>query len=185
MNYVYDETLNNTILRLIAFFSKSLSSAERLYSNIEKETLGICQVSKKFHHYHLSREVNVISDHKSLVAIFRKDVTMLSQQLQCILLRIHSYQTFILHKQGPGLHIVYWSTIQKQTEKKHKEIEGMKISLNIILCRLAYHHVCPFITYKKLKRNLHLEELKCLNKDAWLKMKRKMPRNELRLVIHR
>ena len=44
---------------------------------------------ERFHHYCFAMEVSVIMDHKSLVAIFKKDVANLSQGIQCILPRIH------------------------------------------------------------------------------------------------
>ena len=48
-------------------------SAEKRYSNIEREALGILHGLKKFHHYCFARDVRIITDHKPLVAIFRND----------------------------------------------------------------------------------------------------------------
>ena len=93
-----DITPDNTILQPIAFTSKSLTSAKCRYSNIEREVLGILQGLEKFHHYCFARDVNVITDHKTLVALFKKDVASLSQRIQCILLRIHQYRVRILYK---------------------------------------------------------------------------------------
>ena len=75
-----DKVPNNNILRPITFARKSLSSAERRYGNIEKEALGILHGLEKFHHYCFVREVSKITDHKLLVAIFKKDVALLSQR---------------------------------------------------------------------------------------------------------
>ena len=79
---------DNAILCPIAFASKSLTGTEHRYSNIEREALGILHGLKKFHHYCFAREVHIITDHKPLVAIFKKDVPMLSQSIQHILLQI-------------------------------------------------------------------------------------------------
>ena len=46
-----DSTPDNTILWSVAFASKSLTSTECRYSNIEREELGIPQGLEKFHHY--------------------------------------------------------------------------------------------------------------------------------------
>ena len=67
-----DETPDNNILGLMAFMSRSLSTAERRYSNVEREVLAILHGLKKLQHYCFSMEVSIITDQKSLVAIFKK-----------------------------------------------------------------------------------------------------------------
>ena len=76
---------DNTILWPIAFASISLTSTECRYSNIEREAFCILHGLEKFHHYCFLRDVNVITNHKLLVAIFIKDVAALSQWIQQIL----------------------------------------------------------------------------------------------------
>ena len=60
--------LDNTILRPIAFASKSLTRAECRYRNIEREALGILHGLEKFNHC-FAREVSIITGHKPLVAL--------------------------------------------------------------------------------------------------------------------
>ena len=84
-----DMVPDNTILHPTAFASKGLTGAEHRYSNIEREALGILHGLEKFDHYCFAREVHVITDHKPLVAIFKKDVATLSQCIQHIVLKIH------------------------------------------------------------------------------------------------
>ena len=83
------------------FAGKSLKIMETCYSNIEKEALSILHGLENYHHYCFSCLVSVITDHKPLVAIFKKDVANLSHRLQWILLQINQYSIRILHKQGP------------------------------------------------------------------------------------
>ena len=45
---------------------------EKTYSNIKGEALGILHVLERFCHYCFAREVSIITDHKPLVAIFKK-----------------------------------------------------------------------------------------------------------------
>ena len=59
-----DEAPDNSILRPTALVSKSLSSLEKRYSNIEREALDILYRLKKVHHYCFPREVSIITDHK-------------------------------------------------------------------------------------------------------------------------
>ena len=49
--YPSDKAPDGSILRPIAFSSKSLSSVEKRYSNTEREALGTLHRIKKFHHY--------------------------------------------------------------------------------------------------------------------------------------
>ena len=68
---------DNNMLHQIAFASESLTSAEQRYSNMKHKALGILQGQEKFYHYCFGREVLVITDHKLLVSIFKKDVATL------------------------------------------------------------------------------------------------------------
>ena len=71
---------------------------------MECEVLGILHGLQKFHHYCFGREVLVITDHKQ-ASIFKKDVATLSQQIQCILLKVHQYRVQIMYKPGPDIFI--------------------------------------------------------------------------------
>ena len=74
-----DSAPDNMILRPITFASKSLTSVKQRYSNIEREVLGTLHGLRKFHHYCIAREVSIITNHKPLVAISKKDIVTLSQ----------------------------------------------------------------------------------------------------------
>ena len=80
-NTVSKDEAPNIALHPTAFTRKSLSSAETKHSNKEREGLRILHSLEEYQHYCFTCQVSVIRDHKSLVAIFRKDVATLSQRL--------------------------------------------------------------------------------------------------------
>ena len=121
-----DKAPDNSTLRPITFASKCLSNMEKRYSNIEREALGILHGLMKFHHHCFIRHVSIITDHKPLVAIFKKDVTMLSQRIQQILFRILQYRVRIIYKPGPGLFQA------KPQRNKDAEIPGMQLNIDVI-----------------------------------------------------
>ena len=98
--------------RPIAYASKSLTPAERNYSQIEKEGLSIVFGVKKFHQYLWGHTFKLVTDHKPLVTIFgsKKGIpTIIASRLQrwSIILSAYTYE------------IVYKSTA------KHGNADGL------------------------------------------------------------
>ena len=121
-----NEVPENSILRPTAFSNKSLTEAERRYSNIGGEALSILYSLEKFHHYCFVSEVDIITDNQPLIATFRKDVDTLSQRHQLILLRMHQYRVRITCKPGLDLFMAYWLSRQNHNKNKDEEITGIQ-----------------------------------------------------------
>ena len=127
-----DRAPDNVILCPIAFASKSLTGAEQRYSNIKREALGILHGLEKFHHYCFHRQVIVITNHKPLVSIFKKDVATLSQHTQCIFLKIHQYMVKIIYKPEPKIFIADWLSQHNHVKGKDRPFKDMDIKVNAI-----------------------------------------------------
>ena len=67
--------------RPVMYASRTLQQAERNYSHLEHEALGIVFGIKYFHKYVAGRKFTVVTDHKPLLGIFRSE----NQYLQCVL----------------------------------------------------------------------------------------------------
>ena len=119
-------------LWLITFASKSLAIVETWYSNIKRETLGILHSPEKSHHYCFPHEVSIVTDHKPLVAVFKKYVASLSHRLQRIILCIDQYNVKILYKPGPQVLAADWLSRYSHEIGKDEEISRISISINVI-----------------------------------------------------
>ena len=98
---------------------------------MKREALGILHGLERFCNYFLPREVSIITDNKSPVAIL-KDVVTLSQGKQYILLMIHLFKVRILYKPGQELFITDWLSRHNHTKNKDAEIHGMGIKVDAI-----------------------------------------------------
>ena len=67
---------NSTIQRPIMFASRTLSRAERSYSQLDREALAIMFAIKKFNRYILCRKFSIVTDHQPLVGIFKTNAPM-------------------------------------------------------------------------------------------------------------
>ena len=72
----------------------------------------------------------MITDHKPLVIIFKKDATTLSHRPQRILLCIHQYNVRILYNPGSQLFIADWISKDSHSENKDEKILGMRLNIN-------------------------------------------------------
>ena len=78
-------------LYTVAYDSKTLTSAETRFTNIECELLGIVGGLEKFNYFPFGRPVMILTDHKPLIAISKKSLVSAPPRLQHLLLRLGNY----------------------------------------------------------------------------------------------
>ena len=87
----------------IAYASRSLSTAERKYSQLDKEALAIVFGVTRFHQFVYGRQFTLYSDHKPLIHIFGETKSvpaMASARIQCWALTLGAYSYNIKFKKG-------------------------------------------------------------------------------------
>lgn len=90
--------------RPICFASRTLTSSERNYAQLEKEALAITYALRKFHYYLWGQDnFCVITDHKPLLGIFSPDKNippMSSGRIQRWSLLLQAYRFTLRHRSG-------------------------------------------------------------------------------------
>ena len=84
-----------TNLRRISYASKTLSTTDLNYSNIECELLGLLFAVTHFKHFTYGRPVHIIIDHKPLVSLFRKSEVDSSPRLTRMLVQLLDFTLHI------------------------------------------------------------------------------------------
>ncbi|KAL1446513.1 hypothetical protein WDU94_015619 [Cyamophila willieti] len=120
----------------IAFASRSLSSCERFYSQMEKEMLAIVFAAEKFHYYIYGRTCLVQSDHKPLESIFLQDLSKVTTRLQRMRLRLMKYELNVKYLPGKEMIIAdylsrhFLQTNEDEDVEIHKAIHEFEFSLS-------------------------------------------------------
>ena len=123
---------DNTIHRPIAFANKSLTSMEHRHSHIKREALGILHGLERFCHYCFAGEVSIITNHKPLVVILKKDAATLSQKYKVFASGYTNSESEYYTSLNQIFH--HRLALQTQPYKRNKdaEIPGMDIKVDAI-----------------------------------------------------
>ena len=87
--------------RPIEFASRTLNSAERKYSQIEKEALSLVWGVKRFHKYVYARKFQLVTDHQPLIFILKQDKSipeMGASRITRWAITLSSYQYEIVYR---------------------------------------------------------------------------------------
>ena len=95
----------------LAYISRALTDTETRYAQIEKELLAVVYSCERFHQieYTFGQHVTVLSDHRPLEAIAKKELVNCPKRLQNMLMRLQLYDVSIVYH--PGKHIYLADTL--------------------------------------------------------------------------
>ena len=103
---VLAHAFDDRVERPIAYYSRSLSAAEKNYAQIDKEGLAVIAGLTKFHKYLWGRPFLIVTDHKPLLGLFGEQKAvpqMLSPRMQRWALTLAAYEYQIVHRPGSSI----------------------------------------------------------------------------------
>ena len=98
----WEKSIIPNYLLPVAYGSKTLTDAEGRYANIECELLCVVAGEEKFNTFCYGRSTIILSNHKPLMSIIRKDLVNAPPRLQRLLLQLQKYVT-IWYKPGKSM----------------------------------------------------------------------------------
>lgn len=113
----------------IVYASRTMTSAERNYAQIERETLGAVYVCEKFHEYVYGRSVILESDHKPLIAISQKPFGDAPPRIQRLMLRLQKYD--LTFEFTPGKHLVVADTLSRASLQHDKSTTEEDVRIHV------------------------------------------------------
>ncbi|KAI5629314.1 hypothetical protein C0J50_12710, partial [Silurus asotus] len=82
----------------VAYTSRTMTSVEGNFAQIERETLGAVFGCERFHEYIYGRSVILETDHKPLIAISKKSLGEVPLHIQRLMLRLQKYYLMFEYK---------------------------------------------------------------------------------------
>eukprot|EP00731_Ephydatia_muelleri_P019227 Em0012g52a len=159
--------------RPISYASRTLSKAERNYSQIEKEALSIIFGLKKFHQYLYGRKFLLVTDHQPLVKIFGPKTgisSVVAGRLQRWALCLAGYQYDIVYK--PTQKHGNADGLSRYPSTESEAIDGEEGGDRILALYGPQLAACP-LTVKDIERGTMsdalLRQVLKFTKDGWNK----------------
>ena len=87
-------------LKIISYASRALTAVEQRYSQIEREALAILFGCEKFKLYVLGKPVEVITDHKPLIPMFKNPNLKLPARIERWVLKLQAYNLQVSYAPG-------------------------------------------------------------------------------------
>ena len=175
----------------VAYASRSMTTTEVNYAQIEKEMLAILFAVERFEQCVYGRPVKIETDHKPLKRIFRKSLLSAPKRLQRMLLRLQKFDLQVSYKKGTEMYLadtlsrayrVRRNTTQVGTEDV-LNIENMRgnterelESINMIQY-LPVSDATQTAIREATEADATLRQLKTIIRQGWPASKEEVPEN--------
>lgn len=108
----------------VAFVSRTLTTSEQKWAQIEKELLVIVFACQRFHYLLYGREFSVESDHKPLQTLFKRDIDDVTMRLQRMFMFLLKYpRVSVVYT--PGKEVLIADCLSRAQLSEEDELEGL------------------------------------------------------------
>ncbi|XP_047037910.1 uncharacterized protein K02A2.6-like isoform X1 [Helicoverpa zea] len=159
----------------IAYSSKTLTTTQSRYAQIEKELLAIQFGCEKFHQYVYGHRVTVHTDHKPLVYLFDKPLHDVPARLQRMMLTLQKYDLKVIHV--PGKQMFISDTLSRAALKDYYTPENeaeITCHVNLMYSNLAVTKDYSTKLSQHTNKDESLQLLKKYYYEGWPKSKSKV-----------
>ncbi len=108
----------------VAYASRAMTPAEVRYAQIEKECLALTFACQRFHQFIYGQTFQAETDHKPLVAIFRKPLAECPLRLQCMRIKLQRYDFKLEYT--PGKYLYTADTLSRAVDPTVKASSQME-----------------------------------------------------------
>ena len=160
----------------VAYASRSLTSAEQNYVQLEKELLAICFACQQFSQFIRGKQVNVQSDHKPLEIILKKPIAKASPRVQRMMLKLQRYNITVTYL--PGKQMFLADTLSRAYIKGEpdKELEEeIDVMVNSVMRDLPASAGKLDQIRKLTDEDSSLQNLKQIVMEGWPESRKKIP----------
>ncbi|KAE8291509.1 Retrovirus-related Pol polyprotein from transposon 17.6 Protease [Larimichthys crocea] len=155
----------------VAYASRTMTSAECRYAQIEKECLGLVYGFQKFHGYVYGLPKFVAeTDHKPLIAIIKKNLGEMSPRIQRLMMKLQRYDFDLIYT--PGKHIVVADALSRAVtqSEEHDECSTEKevnLHVNLITETLPMSDMKSRLIADETKKDVGLQRVIQLMNEDW------------------
>ena len=139
----------------IRYTSRSLTTADQRYAQIEKELLAIVFACEGFNQYTYGRQVTIQSDHKPLEYILNKPLSEVPPRIQRLLIRLQKYQFLVKYVPGKDLHIA--DSLSRTHFNTLEEDENLNEDCNFMVHTLVQNLPISTDRLKQLQHDTKLD----------------------------
>ena len=159
----------------IEFASKSLTSSQRNYAQIEKELLAVYFGCSRFHLFTYARNnVVVETDHKPLVGLMKKDINALSPRLASLRLKLMPYSNCEL-KWSPGKQLIVADMLSRSCPEGCNASDDLKVVNSVYVDNVHFVGNASEMYRKATDNDEELFALKQLIMEGWPSVRKLVP----------